>query len=394
MARTNTLGNFLTDVADAIRTKKGSEEPIAAADFDTEIKNLPSGGSYDWEALGFEEEPSVIEEDYNYALTLKNNWDPTTTTMPSSKFQNKRIVYMPDIDARNITGLNAFADAFNVTSGGANLTSVAPMKATPSGSISQMFRSCQRLKQADLSGFDTSNVTDMSSLFWYCSELENLDISTFNTARVTNMLSMFFYCFKLRNLDLRNFNTTNVTRMDQMFDGCYVANIDVSSFNTAKVTNMSAMFQNCRAMQSFNLTNFNTANVTDMSYMFSGCSGLTSVDLSSFNTTKVTNMREMFKNCPLLTQLDLSNFTTSALTNTLRMFGGCTSLTKIDMRNFNFSKVTTNYTDMFGADASTGVPNNCEIIVANDTQKTWITDKFARLTNVKTVAEYEAEQNA
>lgn len=44
MARTNNLSNFLTDVADAIRTKKGSEEPIAAADFDTEIENLPSGG--------------------------------------------------------------------------------------------------------------------------------------------------------------------------------------------------------------------------------------------------------------------------------------------------------------------------------------------------------------
>lgn len=40
MARTNTLGNFLTDVADAIRTKKGSQELIAAADFDTEIENI------------------------------------------------------------------------------------------------------------------------------------------------------------------------------------------------------------------------------------------------------------------------------------------------------------------------------------------------------------------
>lgn len=44
MARTNTLGNFLTDVADAIRTKKGSSDTILASDFDTEIENLPSGG--------------------------------------------------------------------------------------------------------------------------------------------------------------------------------------------------------------------------------------------------------------------------------------------------------------------------------------------------------------
>ena len=45
MARTDTLLNFLTDVAAAIRAKKGSSEAIFAASFDTEIQNLPSGGS-------------------------------------------------------------------------------------------------------------------------------------------------------------------------------------------------------------------------------------------------------------------------------------------------------------------------------------------------------------
>ena len=44
MARTDTLGHFLTDVADAIREKKGSSDTIQASDFDTEITNLPSGG--------------------------------------------------------------------------------------------------------------------------------------------------------------------------------------------------------------------------------------------------------------------------------------------------------------------------------------------------------------
>lgn len=65
MARTNTLGNFLTDVAGAIRTKKGSEEPIAAADFDTEIENLPSGGD------------AITEKDvnfYDYDGTLVNSY--------------------------------------------------------------------------------------------------------------------------------------------------------------------------------------------------------------------------------------------------------------------------------------------------------------------------------
>ena len=43
MARIDTLINFLTDVAAAIKAKKGDSTLIPAADFDTEITNLPSG---------------------------------------------------------------------------------------------------------------------------------------------------------------------------------------------------------------------------------------------------------------------------------------------------------------------------------------------------------------
>ena len=43
MADISNLSQFLTDVATAIREKKGTEEQIPAANFDTEIANIPSG---------------------------------------------------------------------------------------------------------------------------------------------------------------------------------------------------------------------------------------------------------------------------------------------------------------------------------------------------------------
>lgn len=43
MARTDTLTNFLTDVAAAIKAKKGDDMAIPAPNFDTEITNLPDG---------------------------------------------------------------------------------------------------------------------------------------------------------------------------------------------------------------------------------------------------------------------------------------------------------------------------------------------------------------
>ena len=40
MARTDTLNNFLTDVANSIRTKKGTNDTILASNFDTEIESI------------------------------------------------------------------------------------------------------------------------------------------------------------------------------------------------------------------------------------------------------------------------------------------------------------------------------------------------------------------
>lgn len=43
MADTSNLSNYLKDVADAIRAKKGTEDTIPAANFDTEIASIPTG---------------------------------------------------------------------------------------------------------------------------------------------------------------------------------------------------------------------------------------------------------------------------------------------------------------------------------------------------------------
>lgn len=44
MARIDNLTNFLTDVADAIRDKKGTSGEISCANFDTEIASISGGG--------------------------------------------------------------------------------------------------------------------------------------------------------------------------------------------------------------------------------------------------------------------------------------------------------------------------------------------------------------
>nr|DAY48216.1 MAG TPA: hypothetical protein [Caudoviricetes sp.] len=72
MARINNLTNFLTDVATAIRSKKGSEATIAAEDFDTEILNLPAQGEYQDKSL-------EITTNGNYRVDPDTGYDAMTS---------------------------------------------------------------------------------------------------------------------------------------------------------------------------------------------------------------------------------------------------------------------------------------------------------------------------
>lgn len=156
---------------------------------------------------------------------------------------------------------------------------------------------------------------------------------------------------------------------------------EISNLDTKNITSMYEMFSACRMLISLNLSDFNTNNVTNMSYMFSTCEKLQNLNLNNFKTSNVTDMRYMFSACSVLTELDLSSFDTSNVTNMRNMFHNCRALTKLDIRKFDFTKVTT-YTNIFY-----NVPNNCEIIVKDDTAKEWILAERSDFTNIKTVAE-------
>ena len=60
-------------------------------------------------------------------------------------------------------------------------------------------------------GFDTSNVTNMTYMFYNCKALTSINISSFNTENVTNMNHMFSECSSLSNLDLSNFDLTSLS---------------------------------------------------------------------------------------------------------------------------------------------------------------------------------------
>ena len=202
-----------------------------------------------------------------------------------------------------------------------------------------------------VSGFNTSNVTDMNSMFYVCQLLNSLDLSRFDTRNVTDMGSMFSGCQSLTYLDVTGFDTSNVTEMASMFAWCQsLTSLDLTGFDTRNVTGMNYMFEWCQNLTSLDLTSFDTGNVTDMSFMFYYCSAFTSLDLTSFDTGNVIEMRDMFKWCRELQTIKITyKWSTAKVTKSDEMFYGCTKIVGGDGTTYD-----ANYYDKSKAHAGEG----------------------------------------
>lgn len=209
--------------------------------------------------------------------------------------------------------------------------------------MSGMFSSCQSLGKIDMTGLNTSNVMNMESMFYYCTSLSDLRLEGVDTKNVTNMSGLFGYCSLLPSLDVSSFDTSNVTDMSHMFENCHsLETLDISGFSTSNVTSMADMFNACWMLSTIDLKGVDTHSVTDMTFMFADCRNLISLDCSGFDTKNVTNMRAMFLSCNSLKELNVSSFDTSNVTNMSTMFG-CPLLTKLDVSSFDTSSAIEMY---------------------------------------------------
>ena len=184
----------------------------------------------------------------------------------------------------------------------------------------------------------------------------------------------------------------NITTLQNFLAYSSIKYCEMHNQNTGNVTNMSYMFNYCTQLLTVDLSGLDYSSVTTMESMFNKCAALTNVNFgNNVNSSSLTKLSSMFSDCASLIELDLSNMNMDNVTSTYRMFYGESykmNLQKLDIRNLDFSNLT-NFNDMFGGGASYRVDDNCLIIVKDDTSKTLLTNKFSRLTNVKTVAEYE-----
>lgn len=236
MAKNDNLTDFLTDVADAIREKKGTTEKINPQEFSNEIKGIKTSSSM-WtghvdveglKAIGWDDEDIAYfqehgvnwmeEDDELYKVSDDNKALYGVLTADNIQTYKDRIVYLPKIDFSGVTSMN------------------------------NMFEGCRAMVAIPM--IDTSNVISMTSIFRNCYSL--VTIPPLNTSKVVNMSMMFMGCLTLETIPPLN---TSTATTPQMFYNTYcILYIPALDLNKG---NHSSMFVNNYRLERVKLKNLN-----------------------------------------------------------------------------------------------------------------------------------------
>jgi len=223
------------------------------------------------------------------------------------------------------------------------------------------------MEQFDITGLNTSNVTDMSRMIdvFLAGRNSLKGLSSIDTHNAVNLKEMIKLSsnnrdgadgFTISKEDLAGFDTSKATDMEGMFSDCDITELDLSGLSFASAVTMKDMFYRDFLLRKLILPeNMNTAQVTDMSGLFRGCAALTQIEhLSALDTGAVTTMAGMFggyyfryskKYAPMdytgpsVTRLDLSGFQTGNVTDMSNMFN-LPEVSGLELNTLVTSKVT------------------------------------------------------
>ena len=337
MSKADNLKDFLTDVADAIRAKKGTTDLINPQNFSAEIASLSDG----LEVIEMTETAATIEPNKVYVWGMVESLNITlgASTDASDFFAFRFRCSKPTMTSVTVNGAT-WADDTELDAQGKPVLDLGSWyQCEIKGGTSALYA-----RLAHYIPFEDSNV---EAVLLANGVGDGLGITYKDAAKVTSISTWF-----KGNTDITSFaefvNFSGISLLaDSTFNGCSslteitlpagVTSIGNYAFNgcklLARVLNLentkvtkigNSVFNGCATLAEVSLP----ASLTSIGqYAFLGCKSLTSV--VNFENTQLTSISsELFKGCTSLAEITLPAGVTSIRNYA---FNGCTSLAEITL---------------------------------------------------------------
>lgn len=308
MANVLVNASYLTEIADAIRSKTGGTDTYTPAEMADAIEDLSVGGITPTGTLSISANGTYDVTEYASAEVA------VPTEGSSSTLTTKTITANGTYSASDDSADGYSSVTVNVESSGEYSTDDILNRIAPAGSIelTREVYAYEFYKNTALTGV-TGSVTKVGAYgFQLCTALESFESSA---SYVTTSDYMFGGCTSLTTVDATLKGTSSA-----IFDGC----TSLTSINQSNITSVGRYFaRNCTSLTTVTLSGCTAAGNDGC---FSGCTALTSCTLSTSYSGVIKT--SMFENCSSLPFMDCG----SATTINARAFYGCTALTKLVLR--------------------------------------------------------------
>ena len=276
MAKNDNIQDLLKDVADAIRSKKGSEELINPQEFSTEIANLPSGGGQ-W-AVDFGEEIGsnnpytlgALQEDIDYynqiqeerRLYAEGKGGRSDNAILNDPEFKEKIAWWP----KGMKAPTYLGDFFSLK------------EFVDDGYIPQYY----------------------TGTFGKAGKLVRVKM---NMSGVKRAYALFANCVSLEKVDA---DLSSVENAEQAFSNCYNIGRGFFNIDMPNAINIASMLQNSGIRKAV----ITSKILTKASYLFANCVNLREVYIDISNSPDITSM---FNICWALEKPYVKGWTTGNL---------------------------------------------------------------------------------
>lgn len=297
MSKENNLTDFLTDVADAIREKKGTTEKINPQDFSDEIKGIKTSSSF-WtghvdveglKAIGWDDEDIAYyqehgvnwneEDDEYYKVSDDNKALYGVLTADNIQEYKDRIVWLPKIDWSETIHIEA------------------------------KFKDCMFMK--GMPSFNKNSFIGCTSAFVNCFSITC--IPPIDISKSSYNSSAFRYCYSLQYLPpLNNFENTITARY--IFSSCF-SMTELPAIDLTRITEQTGtegIYYQCRTLRKV----VGEINALNKVVSFSYCHALTEVKIRNLSTNINLSMSAPLSSSSLLFMIE-NEAATSTITITL-----------------------------------------------------------------------------